>query len=149
MEWCGRAVVDPPVEVRIMDNALRDMWSTVRFAAGVRIVHAMTETRRIPIHPAVDRFRIRVEKELVRIAQKAPGGIPRPFDPIAIALARSDVRKVAVPDISIDLLERDTRLLAVFIDEAKQHLLCDFGEQGEVGTRPVIVGTKRIGIARP
>jgi hypothetical protein len=149
VERCGRAMVDTPVEVRIVDDAFGDMWGAIQLAAGLRVVNVVTKARRIPIDPAVDRFGIRVEQELVRIAEEPAGGIPRTFHPVAIALAGADVGEVTVPDISIDLLERDTRLLATFIDETEKYLFCDFGEQREVGTRPVIGCTERIRVARP
>ena len=68
--------------------------------------------------------------------------------PIAVALARLDVRDEAVPDESVDLGQRHPGLGAV-VEQARLDPLRGLAEYREIGARTVVRRAQRVGLAGP
>jgi hypothetical protein len=95
-----------------------------------------------------DGLRVGVEDELVRIEAVAALRGEGAVDPVAVQLARVDVRQVAVPDHVGLLGQRDRHRLGLGIERVEQAEL-DAGrvlrEDGEVDADAVPRGAERIG----
>jgi hypothetical protein len=71
-------------------------------------------------------------------------------DPVAVALAGSDVGEMGVPDVAVHLGEFDPRLVAlVAIEEAEFDSLGDAGEQGEIRAVTDVGGAERVRFTGP
>ena len=68
---------------------------------------------------ALDRLRVRVDQELVRVEPVAVLGRPGAVDAIAVALAGPDARQVAVPVERRALDERDAVSFALVVEQAE------------------------------
>src|SRR3954452_6792782 len=98
----------------------------------------MSEHGLVPLHLSIDRFAVRIQQQLRRIAATSGAGIPGTVYAKSVSLAGTDVRDVAVPDESRHLRQIDARLLAVVIEKAKLDARGDLGENGKVGSRAVV-----------
>ena len=128
------SAIRAPLEERVDHDAGHgvaegvDVW---RLAAGDQIVGFEIEgvQRLGELEFAVERLAVRVEQQLARIAAVPRRRAPRPVYPEAVALTGSDRRQVAVPHVTVDLLEVDAVLAAVLADQAQLDSLGDLGEQ--------------------
>ena len=68
----ARRAVGAPVEVRVDHDRLRQERRRVVVVRPVLVVEVVREQRRVPVHPAVDGLRVRVEQQLARVAAQ-PG----------------------------------------------------------------------------
>src|SRR4029077_9541019 len=107
------------------------------------------EDRFVPRHAAVDRFAVRIEKKLRRIAALAGVRIPGAVDAVAVRLAGADVRQIAVPDVARHFGKVDAVLRAALIEEAQLDALGGLGKNGEVRAGAVVRGTEGIGGSGP
>ena len=153
----GRAVV-APVEERIADDGARDVRGAVVDVRLVGVVELVREAGRVPRDLAVDGLGVGVEEQLGRVAPQALGRLPRAVDPVAVALARTDVGEVGVPAVAVDLGQRDAHLgqrLARLddggdvLEQAELDALGGAAEQREVRARPVVHGAQRVRAADP
>ena len=75
------------------------------------------------------------------------------MDPVAVALARADIRQVRVPAVAVDLRQLDPLLAAargvVAVQQAQLDALGDAAEEREVGPGAVVGGAQRVGPADP
>ena len=60
-----------------------------------------------------------------------------------IALSRADGRQIGVPHVSVDLVEADSGLVPVAVNQAQLDLFGDLREQCEVGAAAVESGAQR------
>jgi hypothetical protein len=89
----GRRVV-LPVEVRVDDDALRDRVGVVlvvELEVGVVVAgrDVGKSVREVPQDRALDRLRVRVDEELVRVEAVSACGVVRAVDAVAVALSRA------------------------------------------------------------
>src|SRR5207237_8308386 len=102
---------------------------------GARVVRV---ARWVPAHLALDRARVRIQEKLVLVAADAVLGRVRPVNPVAVSLARADVRHVRVPGEGVDLVEGDPLLRAVLVEKAQLELLRDLAEEREIRSGAVV-----------
>src|ERR1043166_1268010 len=95
----------------------------------------MSEHRLVPLHLSIDRLAIRIEQQLRRIAAIAGARFPRSMHAKSIALTRTDVRHVAMPDESRHFRQIDAALLPVVVEEAKLDARGRLGEDGKIRSR--------------
>ena len=143
-----RAVV-APVEVGVDDDSHHRVTRRIGSVALLLVTELVGEQRGVVLDLSVDRLGIRVEQELVRVASLAPGGVVRAMHAIAVALSGGDGRQVDVPDVRVGLLDVDTGLGPVVVEEAQLHAVGGAGEQGEVGTAAVVGCPERVGLTGP
>ena len=144
-----RAGVTLPVEGLVDDHRLRHERGAVALVAGVEVAG------RVPVHLAApndrtgDRFGVRVDEELVRVAEHTLAGKPRTVDPVAVALTGPDPREEAVVDECGDLRQSIPGLLVVVVEQAHVDPLGALGVHREV--RAVLVGrrSERVHVAGP
>src|SRR6185436_7315629 len=103
----------------------------------------------VPLDLSVDRFAVRIEQQLGRIASLSVVRIPRSVHAIAVAPARADVREVSVKDEGGDLGKVDAGLHAVGVEETELHARRDFGEEREVRADAVPGRTEGVRFAGP
>jgi hypothetical protein len=144
-----QVLVTVPVEERVNDHAHHHVAGRVLVVSGLRLAQVVREQRRIPVHLAVDGLGVRVQQELVGVEAVAGGRIIGAVDPVAVLLARLDLRDVAVPHVPVHFVQRDAGFLAVVGEEAQFHFFCSFAEQGKVGAGPIERGAKGISRSRP
>ena len=98
-------------------------------AASQRIA----EDRSIPVDTAGQRPRVRVDEELGPVEAMPGLRLPRAIDPIAIALAGTDARQIAMPDVGRHLAQRHALLvLPGFVEQAQLDPGRVLAEQREV-----------------
>ena len=129
----GRTVV-APVVVRVDHHRLGHAGRRVVVVAAVGVAEVVAEQCLMPFEVAVDRLRIRIDKQLVRVAPVPGGRVVGSVNSVPVALTRFDSRQKAVPDEAVHLVERHSGLGALGVEEAQLHLLGDLAEQGKVGT---------------
>src|SRR3979409_1408725 len=135
--------------MRVVDDGLENVGRAVLDVDGAWIGQVVGPARRIPVDVAFDGARIRIEEQLSWVAAHALVGRIWSVDPIAVALAWSDVRKVDVPGEGIDLLESNPAFFAGIVEEAQVDGFGDFGKQREVRAYAVKRRSQGIGAARP
>ncbi len=145
----ARVAVVVPVEVRADDDRLAHVRAGVLLVVGVLVAPGVGEAGLRPVDVAVDGLGVGVEQQLVRVAAVAVLRLVRPVHPEAVALARADVRQVAVPDEGVALGQGDPGLGAVLVEQAQLDLGRDLGEQREVGAGAVVGGAERVRRAGP
>ncbi len=143
-----RAVVGP-VEERADHDALGHVTGRVVVVDAVRVVEVVAEQRLVPLDGAVDRLRVRVEQQLVRVAAQPVRRVVRAVHAVAVALARLDAGQERVPDEPVDLGQLEPRLVPVGREQAQLDAFGDLAEQREIGARTVVGRTERICRARP
>jgi hypothetical protein len=108
--------VGGPIERVIGDHALRNERRRIRLIHHIHVVHVVTEHRLSPLVLALDRSRVRIEQELVRVVSEAFGGIPRTVNSQAVPRADTRFLDESVEDVSRAVLERNTRFGAVVVE---------------------------------
>ena len=71
VEWQVRRSVVAPIEEAVTDHCLHHVWGAVVGVLPIGIVEVVAETGRRPVHFTGDRFRVRVEEQLRRVAPEA------------------------------------------------------------------------------
>jgi hypothetical protein len=135
----GRSI-HTPVEVRVDHHRLGHAGRRVVVVAAVRIAEVVAEQRLVPLEGAVDRLRVRVDQQFVRVAALSRGRIVAAVYPVAVALAGLDVGDEAVPDEAVDFGQRHPGLNAVDVEQAQLDLLSGLAEHREIGARAVVGG---------
>ena len=102
-----------------------------------------------PVDGAVDRLGVGIDEQLGRVEAMALVGRVRTVHAVAVALARSDVRQVAVPVLRPPLGHLDARLVVLVVEQAQLDPLGVLGEHGEVRAAAVPRGAERIWLAGP
>ncbi len=144
----GTGIVSP-VEVIAADDRARHERRTVRLVAPSRRCDIMAEDGRSPLDGAIDGAGIGVEEQLARVAAAPGGRVPRPVDAVAVALARSDAGKVAMPAVAGHLGQVDAALSTIVVEETELDTLCDPREDAEIGAQAVERRAQRIGPTGP
>ena len=136
-----------PGEDGIDDKAARNVDRRVQWAGPVRIGRVVAEDFRSEPDLAVDGPRVRVEQQLRRVVAHPAGRVPRPGDPVAVGLPRSDARHEPVPHPGVVLRQGDPGLRAAVVEQAQLHRVAA-GRHGEV--RPAVPrnGAQREHLAR-
>ena len=143
-----------PVEVGIDDDALRDrrrVILTVRDEIGVRVAgrHVRQRVPALLPHRPLDRLRIRVDQQLVRVEAVARSRLVGAVDAIPVALPGTDAAHVAVPVERGALGQLDPRLAVGLVEQAELDALRVLGEEREVRAFAVPARTKGERLARP
>ena len=125
------------------------MAEAVVGVALARVVDVVAEQRLVAVEVAVECLGVGVDEQLVRVAAVAVGRVVGAVDAVGVALAGHDAGQVAVPDVRVDLFERDAGFGAVRVNEAQLDLFRDIGEQGEVGAGTVVRGAQGVGVSGP
>src|SRR5687768_16801113 len=130
----GTAVI-PPGKGAVDDDPLGN-------APGVGIVvpdqiitafQGIAEDGGIPIDTAGQRPRVRVDEELGWVEAMSGLRLPRAVDSIAVALAGTDAREIAVPDVGRNLSQRHALLvLPGVVEQAQLDPRCVLAEEGEI-----------------
>ena len=141
----ARGAVIAPVEIRRHQHRARYVRRRVAVVRSIRVIGRMTVDRRVPVHIARDRAGIGVEQQLRGIAADARRRIPRAVDPKAVALARCNVRKIALPHKPIALIEAPPRLRTRVVEQAQLDSVRHAAEQGEGRAAAVVVRAQRRG----
>src|SRR5579884_2368313 len=104
----------PPGKGRIDDATTRHERRTVSYVERgvVPRLHLVAEHRRIPFEVSHDRFRIRIQQELVRVEPVPVLRLIGSVNAIAIDRPRSGVRKKTVPHLVRELRQFDALDLA-------------------------------------
>src|SRR5581483_1559984 len=100
-----------------------------------------------PVEAAGDRLRVGVDEQLARVEAQAAGRVVRAVDAVAVELARTDARHVAVPDVGGHLAQPQPLALVPGVQRVEQadlHLGRVFGIEGEVHAVAVPGGTERV-----
>src|SRR5262249_23582830 len=84
-----------------------------------RIVEVIREHGFAPLPVAVQRFRVRVEQQLARVAVLPLRGIPWAVDAVAVSMPGPDPRQIPVPAEGGDFGEVDAGLVPPVIEEAE------------------------------
>ena len=100
------------------------------------------EHRFVPVPCTVDRFGVRIEQQLGRIAPAPLVGHPRSMHPEAVPLPRFDVRQIPMPAKSRPFGQFDTRFRSAVVEEAQLDALGDFRKYREVGSDSVEGGAE-------
>jgi len=148
-----RGPVVLPVEVVVDHDALRNgvgVVLVVELEIGVlgKARHVREDVGQLPLHRPLDRLRVGIDQELVRVEAVPGSRVVWPVDAVAVALARGDVREVAVPVVRGDLVQLDARL-AVAVEQAELYALGVLGEKREVRPLAVPGGAERERLSRP
>src|SRR5213079_1728502 len=106
------------------------------------------DVREIPLHGPLDRLRVRVEQELVRIEAVPARRVVRAVDSVAVPPARADAGDVAMPVVRGDVVQLDPRL-AVAFEQAELDALRVLGEEREVRPLAVPRRAERERLTRP
>ena len=127
-----------PVERVVGHDRARDRRRRVLSVQHVLVARRVGEHPR-PAEPdrAFDRLRIGIDQELRRVEAMAGGRLPRPADPVAVALSRADAGEVDVPVVRGPLGDVDALLAALVVEQAELDAVRVLAEEGEV--RPVAV----------
>ena len=141
----ARSAVIAPVELRRHQHRARYVRRRVAVVGSIRVIGRMTVDRRVPVHLARNRAGIGVEQQLRGIAADARRRIPRAVDPKAVALARCNVRKIALPHKPIALIEAPPRLRTRVVEQAQLDSVRHAAEQGEGRAAAVVVRAQRRG----
>ena len=88
-----------PIEGAFGDHASRHRRCRVEIVEALGMVKVVSEDRLTPQHLSVDGRCMGVQQELRRIAAQPVRWIPRTVHPQSVALARTDIRQEAVPDV--------------------------------------------------
>src|SRR5439155_22850171 len=112
-----------------------------------RATEAVAEEGIAPTKPAVERFRIGIDQQLVRIEPVSVRGIKRPVDAVAVKQVRSGVRQIHMPDLVGVFRKRDPRLLTIAgaIEEAKLDLFSMSRKDGKIDALAVPRRPERVG----
>ena len=146
----ARRPVVHPVEVRVGDDAFGHARGAVAVVGRIGVAaHRVWVHGGVPSHLALDRLGVRVEQQLRRIAAMAGVRCPRSVDAVAVALPGFDVGHVRMPDVAVDLGERDTLLVAVGVEQAQLDAFGDLGEDREVGADAVVGRAEGVRPPRP
>ena len=143
-----------PVEVLVDDDALGDrrrVVVTVRHEIGVRIRsrNVRQGVRTVMQHRPLDRLRIRVDQQLVRIEAVADGRVVRTVHAIPVALPRTDAAHIAMPVERGSLGQLDPRLAICVVEQAELDATRVLREEREVRAAPVRRRTEGERLARP
>ena len=145
----ARGLVDTPVEEWADHHRLGHRGRRIVVVAAVRVVEVVAEQRLVPLEGAVDRFGIRVEQQLVRIAPLPRGRIVGAVHAVAVALTRLDAGQKAMPHEAIHLGQRDPCLRAVGVEQTQLDPLGHLAEHREISAGTVIAGAQRVGLTAP
>ncbi len=126
-----------PVEAGVDDERLRDRLGVVLVVGlevgDVGVVGDVGQRARLlPLDLALDRLAVRVDEQLAGVEAVALLGQVRAVHAVAVALARADVRQVAVPVVGRALPDLDARLVVVGVEEAELDALGVLAEEAEV-----------------
>ena len=140
-----RPVVVLPVEGRVDDDRPRDRRCGVgRVDRQVGVFaaprHVGQRVRGAPVDGSVDRLRVRVDEQLRGVEPLAAPSGRTPMDAVAVALARTDAREVAVPVERRPLVELDALLAPVLVEETELDAVRVLGEEREVRSVAVPLG---------
>ena len=132
----GRPVV-LPVEVRVDHDALRNRVGVVlRVTDEVRVLGAARHVRKrvsaVPLHRPLDRLRVGVDQQLVRVEAVTRARIVRTVDAVPVALPGPDAGNVAMPVERRALGQLDTPLAIVVVEQAELDALRVLREERKV-----------------
>ena len=114
-----RQRVVAPVEVRVDHDALGHEPGRVAGGHPVRAVQLVAVQRRVPLDLPVDRLRVWVEQQLVRVEPVPAARLVPPVHPVPVPLAGLDAGQVPVPDERVDLVQLDAPFLTVGVEQAQ------------------------------
>ena len=147
---CVRVAIASPAEVRIGDDRLRHERRAILVVLRVlRIAEEVAEDGLVPLYLSFHRFAVGIEEKLRWIAALAAFRLPRSVDAISIALARSDIRQIAVPDEADHLRQIDAGLNPTLVEEAQLDTGRHFGEEREIRAGAVMRCAERIRLSGP
>ena len=145
----ARGTVALPVEERVDHHALDHVRGRVLVVGRVGVTERVREQRLVPVDVATGGLGVGVEQQLGRVAARAGRGVVRAVDAEPVELSGADVRQVGVPDVGVDLDERDALLGAVVVEEAELHAFGHLAEDREVRPTAVVRRAERVGVAGP
>ena len=150
----GRAVV-APVEDLVDDHRLGHARRVVPLIDGqitALVVGAVSQHRLLPVDPAPQRPRVRIDEQLVRVAALAPLRGVRAVNPQPVQRAGLQARGVAVEGVPRRLGEVEPLHLDPVrrgVEQADLDAGGDPGEDGEVDALAIVRCASWIGVARP
>ena len=122
----GRSVL-APIEPRIDDNRARDEGRAIVFIRlEVVAAYRIWKHGRVPTHLTHNRLRVRIDEQLVWVAPIASGRVPRAMHAITVPLSWLDAGDEPVPAKGGAIRKVDSRLRAVFREQAQLDSGCDF-----------------------
>ncbi len=143
-------VVALPLERLVEDDRLGDRGGIVgRVHEQVVAVLVGEGASAIPLHRPLDRLRVRVDQQLVRVEAVPPLGGPRPVDPVAVALPGADPGEIAVPVVRRVAGELVAGLDVRVVEEAQHDTLRVLRREGEVRTAAVPARAERERLSGP
>ena len=150
----GRRPVVAPAECGIDDLTLRHtrcVVASVERQVATRVADPVAEVRIAPGERPDDRFRVRIDQQLVGIESVAVLGLVGSVDAVAVQLTRPDLGQVAVPDLVGPLPEPHALELAAAarIEQGQIDGLRALREEREVDALAVPGRALRIGLSRP
>ena len=146
----AQELVALPVERRVDHDGLRDRRGVVRLVHDE--VVAVRVAERAALDPAdrpLDRLRVRVDQQLVRVEPVTLLRRPGPVDAVPVALARPDAGQVAVPVVSRHARQLVAGLDVGLVEEAQLDSLRVLGGEREVRPAAVPGGTERKRVSGP
>ncbi len=143
-----------PVKSRVDHQALgHRVGVVVVVGLEVRRLGVVGDVRQraalLPLHLPVDRLRVRVDQELVRVEAVPALRVVGPMDAVAVALAGTDTGQIAVPVERGALDDLDALLVVVGVVQAQLHALGVLAEDAEVRALAVPCRAQREGPAGP
>src|SRR6185312_13042807 len=128
-----------PIERGINNAAFRHKHGIVAGVEGeieARVSNTITTVKIVPFERAVERTRIGIDEELVRIEPMTRLRIIRTINAITVEKTWSNFRNITVPDIVLPVEHCDTMRLAraPFIKQAKLDFFGMRGEKCEIDT---------------
>ena len=144
----ARAAVALPVEEGVDNNGVHCRVGGIAALERKGIIHLIRKEVERIFQLALDRLRVRVKKELRRVATQTVLGIPGSVDAVAVTLAGAHLWDIDMPYVGIDLRHGDAHFVEVVVQEAQRHRRCDRGVDREVSSGSVKGGTQGVGLAR-
>ncbi len=141
-----RRLVAFPIEARVDHQATRspERRRARRAQIGFWVAQLVGETSVIPTFDTVERSRVRIENDDVRVETVTAAGIIRPVHTVAVALADTQARHVRVPDERRALRDRDPRLGPVLIEQTQLDRLGTRRKQAKIDALAVPSGAERV-----
>src|SRR5215813_2548664 len=120
--WYGGRAIVAPVERGVDDDRAGHIGRTVALAEGEIAAPGadpVAEERVMPLEPAIQRPRIRVDQQLGRVEPLAALGVIRAVHPVAVELPWTQARHIPMPDVA-GAQQTDPRILAQRLRRRKQ-----------------------------
>jgi len=122
-----RRAIASPVEEGVVHHGLGDVRCTVLKVGSEFVCEVVRIAGRFPVDLAIDRTRVRVEQQQLRIAEEAVSRVVWSVHPVAVTLAGSDAVNHAVPHAERAFGELHSMLGTVRVDQTQ---LYPFGDSG-------------------